>query len=127
VAWNCELPADHHDESPTALIEQTSCRFFELECWDPSGDYDNEVTQDNGRIAPKSTLEEALSATLRRKYSGQCACCGEPLVSNSVGVVAWRVGSRFVCNEFCADGISNDHVILATADRIDTVGLLSFN
>lgn len=37
-----------------------------------------------------------------------CAYCGEPLSFTSNGVNAWRVGDRFVCNEFCADGISAD-------------------
>jgi hypothetical protein len=36
----------------------------------------------------------------------RCACCGEPLYFNGRDVEAWRVGSQFVCNEFCADGIS---------------------
>ena len=42
--------------------------------------------------------------------SGQksrCAYCGEPLVFTALGVKAWRVGNEFVCNEFCADGISS--------------------
>jgi hypothetical protein len=34
-----------------------------------------------------------------------CAYCGSVLPRNMEGVAAWRVGSRFVCNEFCADGI----------------------
>jgi hypothetical protein len=41
--------------------------------------------------------------------SGQalrCAYCDEPLLLNSRGVNAWRVGNEFVCNEFCADGIA---------------------
>ena len=40
--------------------------------------------------------------------SGQtlcCAYCGEPLVVTTHGVLAWRIGNEFVCNEFCADGI----------------------
>lgn len=37
-----------------------------------------------------------------------CAYCGSVLPGNIEGVEAWRVGSRFVCNEFCADGISDD-------------------
>jgi hypothetical protein len=35
----------------------------------------------------------------------RCAFCGAPLVSNAAGLVAWRVGNQFVCNEFCADGL----------------------
>ena len=42
---------------------------------------------------------------------GRCAHCGEPLAFNAAGaVVAWRVGDQFVCNEFCADGISDEFV-----------------
>jgi hypothetical protein len=37
-------------------------------------------------------------------YRG-CAFCGAPLAFNSAGVVAWRVGNQFVCNEFCAEGV----------------------
>jgi hypothetical protein len=48
--------------------------------------------------------------------SGQemrCAFCGEPLELRLIGVVAWRVGKTFVCNEFCEDGILAEKV----ADR----------
>jgi hypothetical protein len=51
--------------------------------------------------------------------SGQnsgCAYCGDPLVFTALGVKAWRVGNEFVCNDFCADGISsspNDSVTAA--------------
>jgi hypothetical protein len=38
-----------------------------------------------------------------RRYA--CAYCGEPLAFTSFGVTAWRAGDRFVCNEFCADGL----------------------
>jgi hypothetical protein len=34
-----------------------------------------------------------------------CAYCGSLLPLNLSGVEAWRIGNRFVCNEFCADGI----------------------
>jgi len=36
----------------------------------------------------------------------QCAYCGAALPIAFYGVDAWRVGSSFVCNEFCADGFS---------------------
>lgn len=36
-----------------------------------------------------------------------CIYCGEPLPFTQNGVKAWRVGDKFVCNEFCADGISS--------------------
>lgn len=38
--------------------------------------------------------------------SSQCAYCGASLPIAFYGVAAWRVGSGFVCNEFCADGFS---------------------
>jgi len=41
--------------------------------------------------------------------SGQslkCAYCGVALPIAFYGVYAWRVGNGFVCNEFCADGLS---------------------
>jgi hypothetical protein len=55
-----------------------------------------------------------------RAHSGeispsQCAYCGEPLRFNTKGVEAWRVETQFVCNEFCADGISCDPASTETA------------
>jgi hypothetical protein len=44
--------------------------------------------------------------SLRAAISSVCACCGEPLAMAAQGMKAWRVGDHFVCNEFCADGIS---------------------
>jgi len=35
----------------------------------------------------------------------RCAFSGAPLVANATGLLAWRVGDQFVCNEFCADGL----------------------
>jgi hypothetical protein len=64
-----------------------------------------------------------MSATPSEVSFEQCAYCGEPLVSIAVGVVAWRVGNRFVCNEFCADGVSNDLVTFQTADHIGAAEL----
>jgi hypothetical protein len=50
-----------------------------------------------------------------------CLYCGEPLPFTKNGVKAWRVGDKFVCNEFCADGISpssnNSKSLLGDADR----------
>jgi hypothetical protein len=40
-----------------------------------------------------------------REIHQRCAYCSAPLTFNGAGVVAWRVGNQFVCNEFCADGI----------------------
>jgi hypothetical protein len=36
----------------------------------------------------------------------KCAYCGVALPIASYGVDAWRVENGFVCNEFCADGLS---------------------
>jgi hypothetical protein len=41
----------------------------------------------------------------------RCAYCGEPLVFNAVGIMAWRIGNDFVCNEFCAEGVSSERVV----------------
>ena len=35
----------------------------------------------------------------------RCAYCGEPLEVFAYGILAWRAGRDFVCDEFCADGI----------------------
>ena len=35
-----------------------------------------------------------------------CAYCGEPLKITEHGIEAWRVEDKFVCNEYCADGIA---------------------
>jgi hypothetical protein len=37
-----------------------------------------------------------------------CTYCGSSLPCSIEGIEAWRVRSQFVCNEFCADGISGD-------------------
>jgi hypothetical protein len=41
---------------------------------------------------------------------GRCAYCGAPLTFNAAGVVAWRIGNRFVCNEFCAEGVPEERI-----------------
>jgi hypothetical protein len=74
------------------------------------------------RFANVLILEETMSATSRALSFGRCAFCGEPLVSNAIGVVAWREGNRFVCNEFCADGVSTDQMSVRE-DRADTAKL----
>ena len=52
-------------------------------------------------------LENVMRA--REASNRQCAHCGEPLTFNESGaLLAWRVGNLFVCNEFCADGISDE-------------------
>jgi hypothetical protein len=63
----------------------------------------------------------------REMSERRCAYCGEPLVFNAVGVLAWRVENRFVCNEFCAEGVSNDCVNIPTADRAESAERASFN
>ena len=52
-------------------------------------------------------LGGVMSGRVSTSYA--CAYCGEPLPFTSNGINAWRVGDRFVCNEFCADGISADN------------------
>ena len=44
----------------------------------------------------------------RELTSSRCAYCSAPLTLNAAGVVAWRIGNKFVCNEFCADGLPDD-------------------
>ncbi len=39
--------------------------------------------------------------------NSRCAYCGEPLVFPAHGIEAWRTENDFVCNEFCADGLSS--------------------
>jgi hypothetical protein len=57
-----------------------------------------------------SVLEETMPIRSREISHGRCAYCSAPLTFNAAGVVAWRVGNRFVCNEFCADGIPDELV-----------------
>lgn len=40
----------------------------------------------------------------------QCAYCGKPLEVSRFGVLAWRAGKDFVCDEFCADGIAPGYI-----------------
>jgi hypothetical protein len=49
-----------------------------------------------------------MSLRSRELSHGRCAYCRAPLTFNSAGVVAWRVGNRFACNEFCAEGVSDE-------------------
>lgn len=44
----------------------------------------------------------------RGTMSERCAYCGALLPVNIEGVEAWRIGSRFVCNEFCTDGMPEE-------------------
>jgi hypothetical protein len=52
-------------------------------------------------------VSDRPSSRVRAEYT--CVYCGEPLPFSHRGVEAWRVGDRYVCNEFCADGISPGH------------------
>jgi hypothetical protein len=58
--------------------------------------------------------------SLRATRSGVCAYCGEPLAMAAQAMKAWRVGDQFVCNEFCADGISSPVPVL---ERLYPLGL----
>jgi hypothetical protein len=49
--------------------------------------------------------EHVMAKSSREMSYRACAFCGAPLAFNSAGVVAWRVGNQFVCNEFCAEGV----------------------
>jgi hypothetical protein len=40
----------------------------------------------------------------------RCAYCDKPLQVSRFGVLAWRTGKDFVCDEFCADGISPAYI-----------------
>jgi hypothetical protein len=63
----------------------------------------------------------------REMPHGRCAYCSAPLAFNVAGVVAWRVGNRFVCNEFCADGLP-DELLSADARSLHGPALpASFN
>jgi hypothetical protein len=37
--------------------------------------------------------------------TANCAYCGEPLPVWRGHVLSWRIGSRYACNEFCAEGV----------------------
>jgi hypothetical protein len=54
-----------------------------------------------------------------REHHGRCAYCGAPLIANAAGLVAWRVGNQFVCNEFCADGLPDEAVVPQAVSRPD--------
>jgi uncharacterized protein with PIN domain len=56
-------------------------------------------------------LEVGILLRLEGSMSSQnlrCAYCGEPLAFTTHGIEAWRVRNEYVCNEFCADGVSLD-------------------
>jgi hypothetical protein len=54
-------------------------------------------------------LETGIPLRMEGSMSSQnmrCAYCGKPLAFTTHGIEAWRVRNEYVCNEFCADGIS---------------------
>ena len=53
------------------------------------------------------------------EHHGRCAYCSAPLISNAAGLVAWRVGNQFACNEFCADGLPDEVMSPAAVSRTD--------
>jgi hypothetical protein len=44
--------------------------------------------------------------TSRSTFS-KCAHCGQPFPMVEGRVQQWRVGERFACNEFCAEGVES--------------------
>jgi hypothetical protein len=40
-----------------------------------------------------------------RSQSTTCAFCGERFPVVHGHVLSWRVGNRYACNEFCAEGV----------------------
>jgi hypothetical protein len=56
-------------------------------------------------LALTSLMEDAMHSLSDKTSLVRCAYCGQPFAFNGFGVEAWQVGDRFVCNEFCADGL----------------------
>jgi hypothetical protein len=75
--------------------------FFKLE-------WEDRKEQNYARPGSLFVGRSAMSDQIVRVPGYACAYCGEPLSFSSNGIKAWRVRERFVCNEFCADGISAD-------------------
>lgn len=44
---------------------------------------------------------------VNQSQPGRCAFCGEPFPFVGGRAQAWRVGDRYACNEFCADGVED--------------------
>ena len=42
---------------------------------------------------------------MSRSQSTTCAFCGERFPVVHGHVLSWRVGNRYACNEFCAEGV----------------------
>jgi hypothetical protein len=49
-------------------------------------------------------MEQAMS---NRSKSSRCAYCGNPFPLVEGRVQQWRVGDRYACNEFCAEGVES--------------------
>jgi hypothetical protein len=50
-------------------------------------------------------MEPRENAMTNRSEFADCAHCGEPLRFVAGRVSSWRVGNRYACNEFCAEGV----------------------
>jgi hypothetical protein len=49
-------------------------------------------------------MEQAMSNHSR---SSRCAYCGNPFPTVEGRIQQWRVGDRYACNEFCAEGVES--------------------
>jgi hypothetical protein len=54
---------------------------------------------------PKQSAKE-IDMTRRSTFS-TCAHCGQPFPKVEGRIQQWRVGNRFACNEFCAEGVED--------------------
>jgi len=48
-----------------------------------------------------------------RSQSTTCAFCGERFPVVHGHVLSWRVGNRYACNEFCAEGVEAQEASVA--------------
>ena len=44
---------------------------------------------------------------ISRSTFSTCAHCGQPFPKVEGRIQQWRVGNRFACNEFCAEGVED--------------------
>jgi hypothetical protein len=58
------------------------------------------------RGQPKESAREIDMVS--RSTSIACAHCGQPFPKVEGRVQQWRVGNRFACNEFCAEGVEGE-------------------
>ena len=61
-----------------------------------------------------------MERPLRVTACERCAYCGSLLPTNIEGVEAWRLGNKYVCNEFCADGIPDGSSVLPVVATMRT-------